>query len=119
VGKEAWVADYVDQTAEHHLKTFVKKRVADSFVATANVETRAGVHTADSASTIRETGKLRPGPLANRRMTVGTTPRGRKKTIRIMPRRKGSIESRLARASFARLSHNRIARAESRRLPGF
>ena len=59
VEKEAWVVDYVDQTGKRRLKTFAKKKAADNFAATANVEIRAGVHTADSASmTIAEAGKL-------------------------------------------------------------
>ena len=59
VEKEAWVVDYVDQTGKRRLKTFTKKKAADSFAATANVEIRAGVHTADSASvTVAEAGKL-------------------------------------------------------------
>jgi integrase len=57
--KEAWVVDYVDQGGTRRLKTFAKKKVADNFEATANVEIRAGIHTADSASiTIAEAGKL-------------------------------------------------------------
>jgi integrase len=57
--KEAWVVDYVDQTGARRLKTFAKKKAADNFAATANVEIRAGVHTADSASiTVAEAGKL-------------------------------------------------------------
>ena len=40
-------------------KTVSKKKVADNFAATANVEIRAGIHTADSASkTIAEAGRL-------------------------------------------------------------
>jgi integrase len=59
VEKEAWVVDYVDQAGQRRLKTFAKKKVADSFAATANVEIRAGIHTADSASiTVAEAGKL-------------------------------------------------------------
>jgi integrase len=59
VEKEAWVVDYVDQAGERHLKTFSKKKAADNFAATANVEIRAGIHTADSASkTIAEAGRL-------------------------------------------------------------
>jgi integrase len=59
VEKEAWVVDYVDQAGKRRLKTFTKKKAADNFAATANVEIRAGVHTADSASiTIREAGRL-------------------------------------------------------------
>ena len=57
--KEAWVVDYVDQTGKRRLKTFAKKKVADNFAATANVEIRDGIHTADSASvTIAEAGRL-------------------------------------------------------------
>jgi integrase len=59
IEKEAWVVDYVDQTGKRRLKTFAKKKAADNFEATANVEIRAGIHTADSASkTIAEAGKL-------------------------------------------------------------
>ena len=57
--KEAWVVDYVDQAGKRRLKTFAKKKAADNFAATANVEIRAGIHTADSASkTIAEAGRL-------------------------------------------------------------
>lgn len=59
VEKEAWVVDYVDQAGKRHLKTFAKKKAADNFEATANVEIRAGVHTADSESvTVAAAGKL-------------------------------------------------------------
>ena len=59
VEKEAWVVDYVDQTGKRRLKTFAKKKEADSFAATANVEIRAGIHTPDSASIlVAEAGKL-------------------------------------------------------------
>jgi integrase len=59
VEKEAWVVDNVDQAGKRRLKTFTKKKAADNFAATANVEIRAGIHTADSASlTIAEGGKL-------------------------------------------------------------
>jgi integrase len=57
--KEAWVVRYVDQARKRRLKTFAKKKAADNFAATANVEIRAGIHTADSASiTVAEAGKL-------------------------------------------------------------
>ena len=59
VEKEAWVVDYVDQAGRRHLKTFAKKKSADNFEATANVEVQAGVHTADSDSvTVAKAGKL-------------------------------------------------------------
>ena len=78
IEKEAWVVDYVDQTGKRRLKTFAKKKAADNFAATANVEIRAGVHTADSASiTIAEAGRLwletgeqcGPGALDARRLS--------------------------------------------------
>src|SRR5580704_11907195 len=61
VEKEAWVVDYVDKSegGKRRLKTFAKKKDATAFEATANVEVRAGIHTADSASvTVAEAGKL-------------------------------------------------------------
>jgi integrase len=61
VEKEAWVVDYVDRVegGKRRLKAFAKKKDATNFAATANVEVRAGTHTADSASiTIAEAGKL-------------------------------------------------------------
>ncbi|MGA2412792.1 MAG: tyrosine-type recombinase/integrase [Candidatus Binataceae bacterium] len=59
VEKDAWVVDYVDQAGKRRLKTFAKKKAAEGFAATANVEIRAGIHTPDSASkTIAEAGKL-------------------------------------------------------------
>src|SRR5262249_20917887 len=48
--KEAWVVDYVDQAGRRHVKTFARKRDADAYHATANVEGRRGLHTADSVS---------------------------------------------------------------------
>ena len=52
---------YVDKTegGKRHLKTFARKKDATAFEATASVEVRSGVHTADSASkTIAEAGQL-------------------------------------------------------------
>lgn len=55
--REAWIADYVDQAGERHIKTFERKKEADAFVATATVEVREGTHVADSASaTVRQAG---------------------------------------------------------------
>lgn len=48
--KSAWVVDYVDTKGTRRLKTFVKKKEADSFAATAKVEVREGLHVADSDS---------------------------------------------------------------------
>jgi integrase len=46
----AWVVDYVDQGGKRRLKTFMRKKSADSFDTTARNEVRAGIHTADSSS---------------------------------------------------------------------
>ncbi len=55
--KTAWAVDYVDQGGKRRLKTFDRKKDADDFHATAKVEIKAGVHTADSASiTVAEAG---------------------------------------------------------------
>ena len=57
--KFAWVVDYVDTKGKRRLKTFAKKKDADTFAATASVEVREGVHVADSATiTLEEAGKL-------------------------------------------------------------
>ncbi|WP_037470639.1 tyrosine-type recombinase/integrase [Sinorhizobium fredii] len=57
--KTAWVCDYVDTAGKRRLKTFTRKKDADSFAATASVEVREGVHVADGATiTIEEAGKL-------------------------------------------------------------
>jgi integrase len=59
VEKTAWVVDYVDANGVRRLKTYVKKKDADAFAATAKVEIKEGVHVADSDSaTIEAAGKL-------------------------------------------------------------
>ena len=59
VDKEAWVVDYVDQGGKRRLKTFMKKKAADNYAATTNVEVRAGVHVADSESvTVAQAGEM-------------------------------------------------------------
>ncbi|MBX5008159.1 tyrosine-type recombinase/integrase [Rhizobium lentis] len=59
VQKSAWVVDYTDAAGKRRLKTFQKKKAADSFAATASVEIREGVHVAESASvTVEEAGRL-------------------------------------------------------------
>jgi integrase len=56
--KTAWVVDYVDQGGKRRLKTFERKKDADDFHATAKVEIKAGIHTADSSSiTVAEAGE--------------------------------------------------------------
>ncbi len=48
--KTAWVVEYTDRAGKRRLKTFPKKRDADSFDANTQVEIRDGIHVADSAS---------------------------------------------------------------------
>lgn len=56
--KTAWVVDYVDQTGKRRIKTFERKKDAGEFSATAKMEIKAGIHTADSASiTVAEAGE--------------------------------------------------------------
>jgi integrase len=57
--REAWIADYVDQSGVRRLKTFERKKEADAFAVTATVEVREGTHVADSASvTVKQAGAL-------------------------------------------------------------
>jgi integrase len=59
--KAAWVVDYVDKVegGKRRLKSFEKKKDAVNFAATARVEVRAGMHTADSQSiTVADAGRL-------------------------------------------------------------
>ena len=48
--KEAWIVDYVDQQGERHIKTFDKKKDADSFRDSVGVDVREGVHTPENKS---------------------------------------------------------------------
>src|SRR4051812_41942959 len=58
IEREAWVVDYVDQHGKRRLRTFARKKAADTFESNATVEIGAGVHVADSASvTIRHAGE--------------------------------------------------------------
>jgi integrase len=47
---EAWVADYVDQHGERHLKTFTTQKAAKAWTTTALHEIQQGTHTPASAS---------------------------------------------------------------------
>jgi integrase len=44
--REAWIADYTDQSGTRHLKTFDRKKDADQFHAGVRVDVARGVHTA-------------------------------------------------------------------------
>lgn len=50
VAKEAWAVDYVDGDGVRRLKTFARKKDADVFHSTVNVEVMQGIHTPDSKS---------------------------------------------------------------------
>jgi len=56
--KTAWVVDYVDVQGARRLKTFAKKKDADTFSDETGVQVRAGTHVADRASeTVKEAGE--------------------------------------------------------------
>ena len=46
--KEAWIADYTDQSGERHIQTFALKKEADKYHDTVKVDVRQGVHTPQS-----------------------------------------------------------------------
>jgi integrase len=48
--QERWVVDYVNQDGHRHLRTFKKKKDADTYHATVRVDVAQGVHTAMSRS---------------------------------------------------------------------
>ena len=48
--REAWIADYKDQSGTRRLKTFTTRREADAWLVGARSEVAAGTHTAASAS---------------------------------------------------------------------
>lgn len=57
--REAWVCDYTDAQGVRRLKTFRKKKDAETFEATARGEIKAGTHVPDSQSkTVAEAGDL-------------------------------------------------------------
>ncbi|MFL6797462.1 MAG: tyrosine-type recombinase/integrase [Xanthobacteraceae bacterium] len=57
--REAWIVDYVDQAGDRHIKTFERKKEADAYHATVNVEVASGTHTAPRKSlTLSEAGDL-------------------------------------------------------------
>jgi integrase len=53
--KEAWIVDYVDQQGGRHIRSFERKKEADTYHATVKVDVRAGVHTS-SKMTVAEAG---------------------------------------------------------------
>jgi integrase len=57
--KTAWIADYFDQDAKRHIKTFATKKAADAWLVTTRGEVARGVHTPENASiTVAEAAEL-------------------------------------------------------------
>lgn len=57
--REAWIVDYRDQSGRRRLKTFSRKRDADTFYAKARVDVREGTHIADAATvSVAQAGEL-------------------------------------------------------------
>jgi integrase len=50
----AWLVDYVDQEGKRRLKTFARKRDADTWAATAIHEVASGVHALDAKATVED-----------------------------------------------------------------
>src|SRR5262245_58767012 len=48
--REAWIVHYYDQAGRPHIQTFDKKKDADAYHASVNVDVRKGIHTAPSDS---------------------------------------------------------------------
>jgi integrase len=49
---ESWIVDYVDQAGRRHTKNFERKRDADAYHSTVNVDVRRGLHVPDSQSIV-------------------------------------------------------------------
>jgi hypothetical protein len=47
---EAWVVAYTGQDRKRRIKSFARKKDADTFEATVNVDIRTGIHVPDSQS---------------------------------------------------------------------
>ena len=54
--REAWIVQYMDQNGVDHIKTFTRKKDADSYHASINVNVRAGIHTSSNI-TVKEAGE--------------------------------------------------------------
>jgi integrase len=49
---ESWIVDYVDQAGRRHTKNFERKRDAEAYHSTVNVDVRHGLHVPDSQSVL-------------------------------------------------------------------
>jgi len=57
--QEAWIVAYVDAQGDRHIRTFERKKEADAFHASVNVEVRLGLHTSPNKSpTVAEAADL-------------------------------------------------------------
>ena len=57
--KSAWIVDYFDQHRKRHIKTFARKRDAETWRAQVAIDVRAGTHSADSGSvSVAQAGEL-------------------------------------------------------------
>jgi integrase len=100
--REAWIVDYSDQQGERHIRTFDRKKEADAFHASVNVDVAAGIHTPLSKSmTVAEAGEawLRKVEIDGRERSTQDQYR-QHVTIHINPR--------LGREKLARLTTPRI-----------
>jgi hypothetical protein len=100
--REAWIVDYSDQQGERHIRTFDRKKEADAFHASVNVDVAAGIHTPLSKSmTVAEAGEawLRKVEIEGRERSTQDQYR-QHVTIHINPR--------LGREKLARLTTPRI-----------
>ncbi|HEY7302423.1 MAG TPA: site-specific integrase [Xanthobacteraceae bacterium] len=48
--REAFIADFVDQKGERHIRTFDRKKDADAYAASVRVDVKAGLHTSGKAT---------------------------------------------------------------------
>jgi integrase len=48
--REGWIVDYADAQGDRHIRTFERKKDADAFHASVNVEVRLGLHTSPNKS---------------------------------------------------------------------
>ena len=71
--RESWIVDYADQNSDRHIQTFSRKKDADAFHASVQVDVRLGIHTPASKSpTLGEAADLFREPA---RTTGSTGPR--------------------------------------------
>ena len=57
--RESWIVDYADQNGDRHIQTFSRKKDADAFHASVQVDVRLGIHTPASKSpTLEEAADL-------------------------------------------------------------